>query len=83
MSSERNNPNPRKPETEGDKPKPGGWLALTVALVLALAVSSIYSFVMESQYTEKSWTEFRADMTAGIISEAEIDWLLFGDLLSQ
>ena len=70
MNPERNNP--RKPETGGDK-KPSGWVALVIVLVMALAVSSIFTAVSNSQYTEKNWTEFRADMTAGAISEVEIN----------
>ena len=70
MNPERNNP--RKPETGGDK-KPSGWVALVIVLVMALAVSSVFTAVSNSQYTEKNWTEFRADMTAGAISEVEIN----------
>ena len=72
MDPNRNDPNQNQPP-EGGKPKPSGWIALAIALVIALAVSSIFNTVSESQYDEKNWTDFRAEMTAGTLHEVEID----------
>ena len=71
MDPNRNDPNQNQPP-EGGKPKPSGWIALAIALVIALAVGSVFNTVSESQYDEKNWTEFRSEMTAGNLHEVEI-----------
>ena len=72
MDPKRNDPNQNVQPGEGNKPKTSGWVALTVAILLALAVSGIFKSISESQYKEQNWTEFRAEMTAGTLSEVEI-----------
>ena len=71
MDPNRNDPNQNQPP-EGGKPKSSGWIALAIALVIALAVGSVFNTVSESQYDEKNWTEFRAEMTAGNLNEVVI-----------
>ena len=74
MDPKRNDPNQNEngQPGEGGKSKPSSWVALTVAILLALAVSGIFKTVSDSQYKEQSWTEFRAQMTAGALSEVAI-----------
>ena len=75
MDPVRNDPNKNNPgqQPENAKPKPSGWFTLTIALLIALAVTSIFNTVSESQYKETNWTDFRAEMTAGTLHEVEID----------
>ena len=63
------NQNPTDQNPEGGKPRTSGWVALTIALLLALAVGGIFNTVTESQYKEQTWTDFRSEMTAGTLSE--------------
>ena len=51
MDPVRNDPNKNKPgqQPENAKPKPSGWYALTIVLLIALAVGSIFNTVSESQ----------------------------------
>ena len=66
MDPVRNDPNKNNPgqQPENAKPKSSGWFMLTVCLLIALAVTSIFNTVSEIQYVEKNWTDFRAEMTA-------------------
>ena len=75
MDPVRNDPNKNKPgqQPENAKPKTSGWFTLTIVLLIALAVTSIFNTVSESQYKETNWTDFRAEMTAGTLHEVEID----------
>ena len=75
MEPERNNPNqkpPNKPDGENNKPKTNGWVALTIAILIVLAFSSIFKTVSNSQYTQTTWSDFRAAMAADNLSEVEI-----------
>ena len=74
MDPNRNDPNqkPTDPRPEGEKPRTNGFFALTIGLLIALAVSGILNTVTKSQYTEKTWTDFRAEMSAGNLSEVNI-----------
>ena len=74
MESERNKPNPQKPDPEGGKPKPSGWLALTIAIVVVLAVSTIFRTVSNSQYTKTTWSDFRTAVAAGNLSEVKLEY---------
>ena len=73
MDPKRNDPN-QKPGQEdgGNKPKPNGWLALTIAIVVVLLVSTIFRTVSNSQYTEATWSDFRREMAAGNLSEVDL-----------
>ena len=74
MDPVRNDPNKNNPgqQPENGKPKSSGWIMLTVCLLAALAVYSIFNVVGNAQYTKKTWTDFRTDMTSQNISEAII-----------
>ena len=69
MDPNRNDPNQNGQSPEGGKPKTSGWVALTIALLIALAFGGIFNTVSESQYDEKTWTDFRTEMSAGTLSE--------------
>ena len=65
-------PNDENKTPEGGKPKSNGLAALTIAVILALIVGALFNMVSESQYNEKNWTDFRAEMAAGTLSEVKI-----------
>ena len=69
MDPNRNDPSQNGQSPEGGKPKTSGWAALTIALLIALAFGGIFNTVSESQYDEKTWTDFRTEMSAGTLSE--------------
>ena len=69
MDPNRNDPNQNGQSPEGGKPKTSGWAALTIALLVALVFGGIFNTVSESQYNEKTWTDFRTEMSAGTLSE--------------
>ena len=74
MDFERNKPNqnPKDSGDRGDKPRTNGWVALTIAILIVLAVSTIYNAVSKGQYTEKTWSDFRSEMAAGNLSEVDL-----------
>ena len=74
MDPKRNDPNQKPPGQNpgGDKPKTNGFLAILIGLLIALAVSGIFNTVQNSQYTEKTWSDFRAEMAAGNLSEVDL-----------
>ncbi len=72
MNDERNSPNPRKPEGGEQKPKTNGWVALTLAILVVLAFSTIFNSVSKSQYNQTTWSDFRQAMAEDNIAEAEI-----------
>ena len=74
MDPKHNNPNPTGPDRDGDgnKPKTNGWVALTIAILVVLAFSTIFNAVSNSQYTQTTWTDFRDAIAANNLSEVEI-----------
>ena len=72
MDQDRNQNNPQNPKPEGEKPKTNGWVALTIAILVVLAVSTIYNAVSNGQYTQATWSDFRAAMAADNLSEVEL-----------
>ena len=74
MDPERSNPNQNNPNRghDGDKPKTSGWAALTIAILVVLAFSTIFNTVSNSQYTQTTWSEFRDAMESNDLSEVEI-----------
>ena len=74
MDFKRNKQNPQKPTPDGEKPRTNGWAALTIAILVVLAVSAIFRTVSDSQYTKTTWTDFRSEMAAGNLSEVEIEY---------
>ena len=74
MDPERSNPNQNNPNRghDGDKPKTNGWAALTIAILVVLAFSTIFNTVSNSQFTQTTWSEFRDAMESNDLSEVEI-----------
>ena len=75
MEPERNNPNqkpPSNPNGDNNKPKTNGWVALTIAILIVLAFSTIFNAVSNSQYTQTTWSDFRDAIAADNLSEVEI-----------
>ena len=59
---------PKKPE--GKKPKI--WVLLLITAAIVLVISSVYNMVVNSQYTQTTFTEFMAEVDAGNLAEVEI-----------
>ena len=59
---------PKKPE--GKKPKI--WVLLLAAVAIVLVISSVYTAMVNGQYTQTTFTEFMAEVDAGNIAEVEI-----------
>ncbi len=76
MDLERNDQNPKNPNSGGDdnKPKSNAWVALTIAIIVVLAFSTIFNAVSNSQYTQTTWSDFRAAMESDNLSEVEIQY---------
>ena len=59
MEPDRNNPfkkPPGDPDGENNKPKTNGWVALTIAILVVLAFSTIFNAVSNSQYTSGAFS---------------------------
>ena len=74
MDPNRNDSSHNGPNNSGDKRKPNLWLALVVAVLAVLLIGSIYNMINKSQYTQTTWSDFRASMAKGEIVEAEIQY---------
>ncbi len=72
MNDEQNKRDQKGPEDQ--KPKTNGWIALTIAIIVVLAFSTIFNTVSNSQYTKTTWTDFRSEMAAGNLSEVQIQY---------
>ena len=71
MENNRNNENPRK-NGEDKKPKNNLLLTLIITSAIFLLISSIYSAISDSQYTETKFSEFVADWEAENLDEVEL-----------
>ena len=59
---------PKKPE--GKKPKI--WVLLIATAAIVLLISTVYNTMVNSQYTQTTFTEFLAEVDAGNLAEVEI-----------
>ena len=57
MDNNHNNPPPKKPNPEGDKPKNIG-AAIIISLALILVFTWVYNMISNSQYTETTYSQF-------------------------
>ena len=73
MDPNRNDSN-RKPTQgpEGEKPKTNGWVALTIAILVVLAFSTLFRSISNSQYTQTTWSDFRTAVANDNLSEVNI-----------
>ena len=76
MEPRRNDPSNGRGDNRPDdkKPKNNRILALLIAVVVVLAISSIYNAVVNSQYTEKDYNDFLSAMEAGDLAEVELQY---------
>ena len=73
MDPNRNDPNRKPPQgPEGEKPKTNGWVALTIAILVVLAFSTLFKNISNSQYTQTTWSDFRTAVAADNLSEVNI-----------
>ena len=73
MESDRKNTNNRTPNS-GDSKRPKGsiWFALIVTVAIILVVSIVYNFIVKSQYTETTYSDFLYSMKNGQLVEVEL-----------
>ena len=72
MSNEQNKNKPEAPNPGSEKsPKSNIALAVTIAILVVLAIGSVFNMISESQYTKTTWSDFRSEMAAGNLSEVE------------
>ena len=67
-----NNQPPRKPEDK--KPKLNIWLAIIATAIILFIISSVYSAVRNSRYTQTTFTDFMTEMKADNLSEVELHY---------
>ncbi len=72
MNDEQKQRDPKSPDDQ--KPKTSVWIALTIAILVVLAFSTIFNAVNNSQYTKATWTDFRQEMAAGNLSEVQLQY---------
>ena len=74
MDPKRNNPNQQGPNKGGNNknPKSNPWLALVIAVVVLIAIGSLYNVINESQYTQTTWSDFRNAFESGNLAEVEL-----------
>ena len=70
MSSDRNNP--PSGGRDDKQPKSNIWVAITIAIIVVLVLSTIFNAVSSSQYTQTTWSDFRACMKANDLSEVQL-----------
>ena len=76
MDPNRNEHGNNGPKRDGDNKNPKGsiWIKLLIAIAAVFIISSVYNMINDSQYTQTTWTDFRAAMEAGQIAEAELQY---------
>ena len=67
-----NNQPPRKPEDK--KPKLNIWLAIVATAIILFVISSVYSAIRNSRYTQTTFTDFMTEMKADNLSEVELHY---------
>ena len=66
-----NSGNSGNPQNDGKKAR-NIWLPLVITVILVLIISHVYNLVLDSQYEEKTFSDFLAEMEAGNLHEVEI-----------
>ena len=69
---DQKNKKPNRPPQDGGKKPKNLLITLIITLGVVLLISSIYNMVSTSQYTETTYSDFRAAMDAGNLSEVEL-----------
>ncbi len=77
LSNERNQNSGNNPNQNGQDnqpPKTNVWVALTIAILVVILISTIYNSVSASQYTKTTWSDFRDAMKQNDLSEVDIHY---------
>ncbi len=74
MDQNRNDPPRNGPNKPGDdkNPKRSLWLPLIIAVIVMIAIGSIYNMVNSSLYTQTTYSDFRKAMDSGNLAEVQI-----------
>ena len=62
----------KKPQNDGKRPKSRIWISLLITIGLVISIISIYNMVSASQYTETTYSDFRAQLEADNLAEVEL-----------
>ena len=74
MEPNRNSPpNGKKPE-DNKKPKGNLWVALIITVALVLVIGSVYNMVVNSQYTQTTYSDFLDAKNANKLEEVQIHY---------
>ncbi len=57
---------------ENNSHKRNLWLPLVITVVVMIAFGSIYNFINDSQYTQTTYSDFKAAMEAGNLAEVQL-----------
>jgi len=72
MANNQDNRNPNG-KGSGDNKRPRNiWLTLIITVAIILIISWIYNAVVNSQYTEKTYSDFLSSMEKGELAEVEL-----------
>ena len=71
MENKPNDSKSGKPAGETKRPR-NIWITLIITVAIILLISWIYNAVVNSQYTETTYSDFRKEMAANNLSEVEI-----------
>ena len=77
MEQNRNTPDRNRPNNGpgGDKkPKNNIVVTLLITVIVVLLLSSVYNMVVDSQYTETTYSDFLREKEAGNLAEVQIDY---------
>ena len=75
MESKNNDPKNRNNNSgEGKRPKGSIWLALIITVALVLIISTVYNMVVNSQYTQTTYSDFLTVMEQGELVEVELQY---------
>ena len=70
MEANKNRTN--DPKKTDKKPKGNIWVTLIISVAIILLISTVFNFIRNSQYTEKSLSDFLAAMDNDELAEVEI-----------
>ena len=72
----KNNDSKNRNDRNGDGKRSKGsiWLALIITVALVLIISSVYNMVVNSQYTQTTYSDFLTAMEKGELVEVELQY---------
>jgi len=72
MEPNRNDPKKNRGPGEPQKPKGNLWVTIMVTVAVVLLISMVYNSVVDSQYTQTTYSDFRDAMANNQLVEVEI-----------